>query len=98
MVAEDFRFQFRERSLDSQYFRITLSGLARSKGSKLKMGRPRGKVGRPATGETPMIALRLPADLRREIERIAGRRGVSVSQVLREAIEKFVQRERRSLH
>jgi predicted DNA-binding protein len=39
-----------------------------------------------------MIALRLPAELREQVERIAKRKGVSISQVIREAIEKFTER------
>ena len=39
--------------------------------------------GRPATGRDPIVTLRLPVDIRREIERVAAKEGVSRSEMFR---------------
>jgi hypothetical protein len=47
------------------------------------------KVGRPATGITPMVGVRLPAEARREVERWAKQRDDKPS--LSEAIRRLVE-------
>ncbi|HEU5265949.1 MAG TPA: hypothetical protein VFU35_04585 [Jatrophihabitans sp.] len=51
----------------------------------------RGKAGRPSLGKagtrSPVVAFRLPADLRALAERVAAREGKSVSALAREALE-----------
>ena len=43
--------------------------------------------GRPATGRDPIVTLRLPVDIRREIERLAAKEGVSRSEMFRMLLE-----------
>ena len=44
------------------------------------------KIGRPATGKTPMIGLRLELEARREVEAWAKRRGLTFSAAVRQLI------------
>jgi hypothetical protein len=46
--------------------------------------------GRPATGQDPVVTVRLPADMRREIERLAKREGVTRSEMHRMLIERGI--------
>lgn len=51
--------------------------------------------GRPATGQTPVITVRIPPDLHAELKRIAKEEGRSVSSLLIEAMHDHVNRKRR---
>jgi len=42
---------------------------------------------------TPAFAVRLPADLRAAVERIAKREGISASDVVRRALREYVEEE-----
>ena len=48
------------------------------------VGRP---LGRPATGITPMVSFRPPADLRRAVDKWGEARGVSRSEAIRRLLE-----------
>ena len=48
--------------------------------------------GRPATGRDPIVTLRLPVDIRREIERLAAKEGVSRSEMFRMLLEQAMKR------
>lgn len=51
--------------------------------------------GRPATGQTPVITVRIPPELHAELKRIAKEEGRSVSSLLIEAMHDRVNRKRR---
>ncbi|MBI5112724.1 MAG: hypothetical protein HZA68_12205 [Rhodovulum sp.] len=54
-------------------------------------GEPKkNRGGRPATGQTPAIGVRLPAPVRTAAERSAARAGVSLSERIRIAIERDI--------
>jgi len=53
------------------------------------------KGGRPATGQTPVITVRIPSDLHAELKRIAAEEGRSVSSILIEAMHDCVTKKRR---
>lgn len=51
--------------------------------------------GRPATGQTPVVTVRIPPDLFAELKRIAEEEGRSVSSLLIEAMHDWVTKKRR---
>ena len=53
------------------------------------------KGGRPATGQTPVITVRIPPDLLVKLKSIAQEEGRSVSSLLVEAMHDYVNRKRR---
>ena len=47
----------------------------------------RPKIGRPATGVTPLVALRFPSDRIKEIDSWADKNGISRSEAIRRLVE-----------
>jgi len=52
-------------------------------------------VGRPATGETPVVSFRPPVALRKELDKLAKAEGRARSDALIEAMHDWVEKKRR---
>ena len=50
------------------------------------------KRGRPATGKTPMHGVRVPDERWKQAKEKAEQEGVSLTEVLNECLEKFIQK------
>jgi hypothetical protein len=55
----------------------------------------REKAGRPATGHDPVVAVRIPTEMREAAEQIARDRKTSLSDIIREALREFIDKLRR---
>ncbi|MCV7191837.1 ribbon-helix-helix protein, CopG family [Mycolicibacterium brumae] len=57
---------------------------------RLRTGRPSGR--RVATGNTPAISVRFPADLRRALDDRAGAEDAPVAEIIRRAVADYLRR------
>jgi hypothetical protein len=69
--------------MDFRYLCLTQNCEERNMRKTKKQGR-----GRPATGHDPTITIRLPVALRREIDRLAQKEGVTRSEMFRMLLER----------
>jgi hypothetical protein len=46
--------------------------------------------GRPATGVTPMVGLRMPPEMRAQVEKLARKDGITLSKAILQIIEKHL--------